>query len=337
MYANTLVVVTFGSGNFYLYFMIDYLIAAIFVISLAITAGGILISSHLRKTYATGFLNSLLFFQVFWFTFGFYAIWGQIIVVSFVRNLVEQELLMKITNITIILGYPFLVFAGLMLLRIANEISGRKTSNLFLVLFLMVNIFIIPGTGYLLTIISGIEVRTVVESGFILLNLIYTITFSFLLLMLKGKTNSIKYTDKRNISVGLLLLMIVQDIALFIYNTNLYIALVFIFLFYLYGGFIPVYLRYKTDLSKLLMPGEINVSFDEFCEKLEISKREKEIIHEICKGLSNQQIADRLFISLQTVKDHTHRIYGKTNCISRAQLIRLVNDNVQEILPDTHA
>jgi DNA-binding NarL/FixJ family response regulator len=69
-----------------------------------------------------------------------------------------------------------------------------------------------------------------------------------------------------------------------------------------------------------------NLTFDRFCSTFEISKREKEVIHEICKGLSNQQIADKLFISLQTVKDHTHRIYGKTFCTSRAQLIRMVNE-----------
>ena len=114
---------------------------------------------------------------------------------------------------------------------------------------------------------------------------------------------------------------------IFFYEIDIYITLAFILLFYVYGGLIPVYLRYKTDLSKLLIPGENNVSFERFCEKYEISKREKEVIHEICSGLSNQQIADRLFISLQTVKDHTHRIYGKTNCNSRAQLISMVNEN----------
>jgi DNA-binding CsgD family transcriptional regulator len=48
-------------------------------------------------------------------------------------------------------------------------------------------------------------------------------------------------------------------------------------------------------------------------------------MQEICAGLSNQQIADKLFISLQTVKDHTSRIYYKTNCSGRAQLIAMVN------------
>ena len=131
----------------------------------------------------------------------------------------------------------------------------------------------------------------------------------------------------KNLSTGLLLIMFLQNTLLFFYEIDIYITLAFILLFYVYGGLIPVYLRYKTDLSKLLIPGENNVSFERFCEKYEISKREKEVIHEICSGLSNQQIADRLFISLQTVKDHTHRIYGKTNCNSRAQLISMVNEN----------
>jgi DNA-binding NarL/FixJ family response regulator len=47
-------------------------------------------------------------------------------------------------------------------------------------------------------------------------------------------------------------------------------------------------------------------------------------MREICNGLSNQQIADKLFISLQTVKDHSSRIYYKTNCTGRAQLITMV-------------
>jgi DNA-binding NarL/FixJ family response regulator len=38
-------------------------------------------------------------------------------------------------------------------------------------------------------------------------------------------------------------------------------------------------------------------------------------------GKTNKQIAEELFISLQTVKDHTHRIYSKLGVKSRTQLV----------------
>ena len=39
--------------------------------------------------------------------------------------------------------------------------------------------------------------------------------------------------------------------------------------------------------------------------------------------LPNQQIADKLFISLQTVKDHNHHIFRKTGVRNRMQLARI--------------
>ena len=307
--------------------MIDYLISTIFGLALAITSGGILIASHLRTTYRADFLSSLLFFQVFWFTFGFYAIWGQIIIVILLKSLVAAEHLVKITNITIFMAAPFLLFAWLMFLKMAREISGRKTGIPFIALFISLNFLLVPGIGYFLTLFTDLEVIEIVKYGFILLNLVYTIIAAHSLLSIKGEKARLYDKDMKNLSAGLLMIMILENAVLLFYEMDIYITLAFILLFYAYGGLIPVYLRYRTDLSKLLISGETNLSFEHFCEKHEISKREKEVIHEICNGLSNQQIADRLFISLQTVKDHTHRIYGKINCNSRAQLISMVNEN----------
>lgn len=307
--------------------MIEYLISIIFVLSLAIASGGVLLASHLRTTYKTDFLSSLLFFQVFWFTFGFYAIWGQIITVTLFKSLVEPEHLVKITNITIFMASPFLLFAWLMFMKMAREITGRKTGISFIATFISLNFLLVPGIGYFLTMLAGIEIIFMVKYGFIILSILYTIVGTHSLLSAKKRKSKLRYADMKNISSGLILIMFLQNTVLFFFDNNIYITLAFIILYYVFGGFLPVYFRYKTDLSTLLIPGENNLSFDLLCEKFEISKREKEVIHEICNGLSNQEIADKLFISLQTVKDHTHRIYGKTNCSSRAQLITLVNEN----------
>jgi LuxR family maltose regulon positive regulatory protein len=41
----------------------------------------------------------------------------------------------------------------------------------------------------------------------------------------------------------------------------------------------------------------------------------------IAKGLSNQQIADRLVISIRTVKKHVENIHGKLGVLNRTQAV----------------
>lgn len=52
-----------------------------------------------------------------------------------------------------------------------------------------------------------------------------------------------------------------------------------------------------------------------------ISQRELAVLKLIAEGLSNQEIAERLFISLHTVKTHARRINGKLGVKSRTQAI----------------
>lgn len=51
------------------------------------------------------------------------------------------------------------------------------------------------------------------------------------------------------------------------------------------------------------------------------SKREMQVLKEICKGLSNQEIADSLFISKRTVDKHRSNLLSKTNSKNTANLI----------------
>ncbi len=53
----------------------------------------------------------------------------------------------------------------------------------------------------------------------------------------------------------------------------------------------------------------------------EISDRELEILYEVCLGLSNQEIADKLFISKRTVDKHRANLLSKTGCRNTAALV----------------
>jgi DNA-binding CsgD family transcriptional regulator len=59
-------------------------------------------------------------------------------------------------------------------------------------------------------------------------------------------------------------------------------------------------------------------------EKYALTNRESEILKLLSKGLSNNEICDRLFISLSTVKKHVYHLYTKTGVKSRTQLINLI-------------
>jgi DNA-binding CsgD family transcriptional regulator len=65
------------------------------------------------------------------------------------------------------------------------------------------------------------------------------------------------------------------------------------------------------------------VSEEELISKFQISKRELEVIHLVCSGKSNQEIADLLFISIGTVKNHLYNIYAKIGIKNRTQLAKL--------------
>lgn len=64
----------------------------------------------------------------------------------------------------------------------------------------------------------------------------------------------------------------------------------------------------------------------------ELSKREEEILYHICKGLSNQEIADTLFLSKRTVDKHRENLLNKTQSKNTAGLvIYAVKNNIVEI------
>ena len=61
-----------------------------------------------------------------------------------------------------------------------------------------------------------------------------------------------------------------------------------------------------------------------------LSERELEVLHLIAQGLSNQEISERLFLALDTVKGHNRKIFGKlqverrTEAVARARELGLL-------------
>lgn len=58
-------------------------------------------------------------------------------------------------------------------------------------------------------------------------------------------------------------------------------------------------------------------------ENLSITRRELEILELIARGMSNREIAEKLFVSENTVKTHSSRVFDKLGAKRRTQAVQL--------------
>ncbi len=56
-------------------------------------------------------------------------------------------------------------------------------------------------------------------------------------------------------------------------------------------------------------------------EEFGISQRQLEVLSAISEGLSNEHVADRLFISVSTVQFHIQQLTDKLGCVNRVELV----------------
>ena len=83
-------------------------------------------------------------------------------------------------------------------------------------------------------------------------------------------------------------------------------------------GVMPDYIgRLLAAFTSEARPGE---EMPETSNEL-LTQREREVLQLIAQGLSNQEIGERLYLALDTVKGHNRRIYGKLQVQSRTEAI----------------
>jgi len=83
---------------------------------------------------------------------------------------------------------------------------------------------------------------------------------------------------------------------------------------------------YNTEVSEVLLKSFIrktkNASKEKEEPQVQLTKRELEIIVLFAEGLSNKEIADKLFISIRTVESHKNNIMQKLDLKSTVELVK---------------
>jgi DNA-binding CsgD family transcriptional regulator len=65
---------------------------------------------------------------------------------------------------------------------------------------------------------------------------------------------------------------------------------------------------------------------EERLKDLGITKRELEILELIASGMSNREIAEKLFVSENTVKTHSSRLFDKLSAKRRTQAVQIAKE-----------
>lgn len=302
----------------------------------------IIMSNQLAKKYRLPWLSSYFYYLIFLFIFGIYGIIGS----RLIRYYLEAQAMSpgtvdKVCHFITFLGIPFLVLSWYMFIRLAHELVNQRVSPEFNLLFFSIVSLAFIATGLMLVRHEFFGSRqfeilhSIMVKGFTALSvLIYAYSLAQLFIHARRFLDSKDRTNIRLFGQLYIIYTLVTSILLNFSDRGILIGLFFIsilFAFHLIPlFFLSMYL--DRNFVEPVTRREFEDSLAAFIEKFEISKRETEVVELICKGKSNQDISESLFISLQTVKDHIHRIYLKTGVRNRVQLTNLIRSHYTEFM-----
>lgn len=120
--------------------------------------------------------------------------------------------------------------------------------------------------------------------------------------------------------LALLLLFQMSTYSLLLGSTSIEIVIAIVALVFFFVG---IYLN-KKSLHK---PPQTEIRIDEKkLAELQLSKREYEVLQEVALGLSNKEIADKLFLTESTIKTHVSNVLIKLDAKRRTQAIQIAKE-----------
>jgi DNA-binding CsgD family transcriptional regulator len=308
----------------------------IVIVTLSILAGlsSIFVVHLMSQKYRLSFLSIYFYFLIFMNIFGIYGIAGARIIRELLITIGAAGTSIEyITMVFTYLGIPFLILAMYMFLRLCTEMVKKNLSTAFNLIYFSLQFLLFLAYGLLLIFISRFG-----ERNFALIKQVIQLTYSLLFAINSFLALAFLFINQRRIidmnerkstrTFGFLYLVIITTLLIMVNLLHIMTWLEGFFLFFLFAShLIPIFFL-NINLDKYYIEPVVVIDFkksaQDFARKYGISGREKEVIELICMGKSNQDISECLFISLQTVKDHIHRIYLKTEVKNRVQLANLI-------------
>jgi DNA-binding CsgD family transcriptional regulator len=277
----------------------------------------------LQSTYDLPYLHSYTFFVATWNAYVLFCVFQFILAARFLPGDTWTELMQATRPLSVIVMAVSLYFISSFL----AQVSGSPLTKFYKIAFVVIWVGLATGTALLnrqLRDATAVDTQIVTLLFFLLKSAsIYGWILIAMLRLKKGEDLS-KSRSLRRFVILLLGGFLLFDLAVRIpYPAGMsqfadyIISSCQIFapcpsLIYL-GNFLRrhaldrPFQEPRLDLKAVLAP-------------FGVSARETEIVELIIKGLSNKEIADRLCISVDTVKKHSYNSYKKLNVQNRVQL-----------------
>lgn len=305
------------------------------VMSLVAGAYSIVLLNMLRKKYPSEPINSFFYYQILVFTFGIYGVLGSHLISKILLKFeLNVEGIETITLFLPFLGVPFLIAAWFLFIKTALGLVGKNLPQYLAILYFSIATCIFLGYALVmknLTLNSFITIQNIsqiIRVFYYSIEILIAVVVSLIFLVnCSSKINRNERYFLKFFAFTAIGIVVFKAVSLH-FAGEYWLARIYFLLIY-FGGTLPLIFVLKKH-PVMLDKNSISYAsgIDQVFKKYFITTREKEIIEEICKGKSNQQIADDLFINLQTVKDHTHSIFKKVNVKNRVQLTRMFSRKV---------
>ncbi len=313
---------------------LSLILVVTFVFCLAMTVAAVLVSRQLVNTYNSDVHKQFFYYLVAFYGFAFYAIWGQILARALLASIdTDAAVIEAVASFLPVLGVPFLFVSWVLLINLAFAMAGKAPRRAWLLVHGMILLVLLLGAWLALTVrrtppeFLDANLQAIEAAGLTAVELLYFATFLVIAFRVPVRDGQ----GGRKVLIGFALLLgagflvrsLVSSLVLLDVRFGAPALLVYFgsnlaALFYLRAGSDAAFKPVKAEAPSAAGMAHV-------FERHGITKREKQIVEKVCLGKTNKQIADELFISLQTVKDHTHRIYSKLGVKSRMQLVQLMD------------
>jgi len=307
---------------------------AIVIMSLGAGVASVLLAMRMNSIYKFNYLNSFMYYQILLFIFGLYGLLGTLFVRSVMIDYdIPETIVKRMAEFIPYIGIPVIITAWFIFVKMSFELVDKTISRYSgfiyfgsIIIALTIYIYFViyyfgEGTSgaamlfsYSKIAFAGLEIITLLIAFFVMYR--YGLKLSH-----RKMRRMILYFAHINVVVSAI------TITVFMFSEpNTVVEKLYMLLFF--AGQLPSVLFLGYYLHKNFSPALTKNSHQDaseiFVSNYQLSKREWEIVEEICEGLTNNQISDKLFISLQTVKDHVYRIYKKTGVKNRVQLVNMI-------------